>query len=546
MLINSKEIVHGKLIEADICIIGAGVAGLCFAKEFANSKYRICLVESGGIKSDRETQSLYWGKKTGLPYYELDKARARYLGGTSHYWHIPIGDNELGVRLRGLDPIDFEKRDWVPYSGWPFDASYMKTYYERAHKACFIGPYSYEPEDWISSNGSDSSHLTSKNLKTTIFQFADKKSFIRKHLAEIEKSKNITILLHANCVNIAAHESGEWIKELNCACLKGPKFNIQAKVYILAAGGIETPRLLLLSNKIHKTGLGNQHDLVGRFFMEHPHLWSGTFIPATIKIARNMDLYRIHRVRGISVMGNLALKDKTLRKENLLNYTVSIHPSYKSSKKWYLSQKHDSHRSVKLFAKALTKYKLPEDLALHSLKIIKNIPQLTQESLRLVTNKYFKEYVDGKHVIVYKLNHMAEQSPNPNSRVILDQEKDALDLNRSILHWQLTSQDIQSIIRSQEIINEELIKLGAGSLNIEMKSTRPPETLHGGWHHMGTTRMHVNPRQGVVDENCKIHGIINLFVAGASVFPTSGYANPVLTTVALTLRLADHVAKILN
>jgi choline dehydrogenase-like flavoprotein len=141
----------------------------------------------------------------------------------------------------------------------------------------------------------------------------------------------------------------------------------------------------------------------------------------------------------------------------------------------------------------------------------------------------------------FRLNQMTEQIPNPDSRILLVEEKDAFGRNRVCLDWRLSSSDIRSIIRSQEIINEELQKAGLGRLQITMTKKKLPSNLQGGWHHMGTTRMHVNPGKGVVDENCRAHGISNLFIAGPSVFPTCGYANPVLTIVALAIRLADHV-----
>jgi choline dehydrogenase-like flavoprotein len=141
----------------------------------------------------------------------------------------------------------------------------------------------------------------------------------------------------------------------------------------------------------------------------------------------------------------------------------------------------------------------------------------------------------------FRLNHMTEQIPNPDSRIFLTEEKDAFGKNRVCLDWRLSSSDIHSIIRSQEIVNEELQKAGLGRLQITMTNKKPPSNLQGGWHHMGTTRMHVNPGKGVVDENCRVHGISNLFIAGPSVFPTCGYANPVLTIVALAIRLADHI-----
>jgi choline dehydrogenase-like flavoprotein len=148
--------------------------------------------------------------------------------------------------------------------------------------------------------------------------------------------------------------------------------------------------------------------------------------------------------------------------------------------------------------------------------------------------------------VVFLLNHMTEQSPNPDSRVTLTSDRDQFGQNRIQLDWRLSPIDIRSIVRAQQIIDAELRLAGLGRLDIELDGDTPPLHLHGGWHHMGTTRMHQDPKQGVVDANCKVHGVGNLFIAGPSVFPTSGYANPVLTFTALTLRLADHIKTVLG
>jgi choline dehydrogenase-like flavoprotein len=127
--------------------------------------------------------------------------------------------------------------------------------------------------------------------------------------------------------------------------------------------------------------------------------------------------------------------------------------------------------------------------------------------------------------------------------VTLSEQTDALGMPRVRLEWRLRPADMRSMVRAQEIVDEELRRAGLGRLQIELDDATPPPGLKGGWHHMGTTRMHLDPRQGVVDEHCRVHGVANLYVAGSSVFPTAGYANPTLTLCALAIRLADRVKK---
>jgi choline dehydrogenase-like flavoprotein len=292
-------------------------------------------------------------------------------------------------------------------------------------------------------------------------------------------------------------------------------------------GAIESPRLLLLSNQSQKCGLGNRNDLVGRYFMEHPHLWSGRFYPSNDTLAGNTGLYRLHWAGQTPIMGKLTIAEEVQRAEKILNYCVSIHPEPHKPRadiapdwpviSWPLLQARNYQQS--------------------------QVPKAGLNSLyheaRNTLSRVYRSF--KKRPVYFTLNHMSEQLPNKDSRVLLSSEKDRLGQNRIQLDWQVKPLDMRTIIRSQQIINEELQRAGLGRLSIDMQDESPPSDLHGGWHHMGTTRMHTDPAKGVVDQNGRVHGMSNLFIAGPSVFPTGGYANPVLTIVALSIKLADHI-----
>jgi choline dehydrogenase-like flavoprotein len=225
-----------------------------------------------------------------------------------------------------------------------------------------------------------------------------------------------------------------------------------------------------------------------------------------------------------------------LRHEKLLNYCVSLHPKLLPDPQY----KHIESRgvdSIKVLHSKVLAGNIPDDFGKHLGNVITDINDIAQSAYRRVRR--------SRKVKAFRLNHMSEQIPNPDSRVTLADECDALGLNRVQLDWRLSPIDMRSIIRAQEIIDEELRRAGLGRLYIEMHDETPPSNLTGGWHHMGTTRMHRDTKKGVVDENCLVHGISNLFIAGPSVFPTCGYANPVLTAVALSVRLADHVKRLM-
>ncbi|NNF98058.1 MAG: GMC family oxidoreductase [Desulfobacteraceae bacterium] len=544
MLTDARTISKDEIISADVAVVGAGVSGMSMALEFADAPFSTCLIESGGLKPDKIHQSLNWGENVGLPYYPLDTTRARMYGGTTHFWKIKLPDSGMGARVQPMDAIDFEEREWVPHSGWPFDKAHLDPFYERANGVCGIGPYNYDPAFWT-SDGRSVMPFAGTRVRTSIFQFTDRKEFHLRHGEKIKNAENIKTLLHANVTDIRTDESGRNVTGLQVDCLDGNRFLVQAQLYILALGGIETPRLLLSSNGTLNKGIGNQHDLVGRFFMEHPHLWSGSFIPATLKISHDTFLYQLHRKGGVPILAKIALSEETMRMEQLVNYCVSIHPDYRLSYKYYLSGDSAAVASFRELREAWGKRKIPPDFLRHLRSVITDTGAIRRAAYRKLRGKFKHEFSRFEQLAVYSLNHMSEQIPNPDSRVVLSEKTDTFGMRRANLNWQLSPLDIYTITRAQEIISSELQLSGLGRLNIQSRRDAVPHNIHGGWHHMGTTRMHPDPRKGVVDQNCRVHGMSNLFIAGASVFPTGGVANPVLTTIAMVLRLADHLKHII-
>lgn len=509
MIIDARSLPENETLAADICIVGAGTAGVTLARELIGSDSTVLLLESGGLEADRDTQALYKGANVGIPYFDLDKARARLFGGSSTRWHIEIGENEMGVRLRPFDPFDFEAKAWVPYSGWPFDKVHLDPFYDRAQTICQINPPTFDTNSWHDPAKRPSLPLNGE-VETIIYKIGSRRPFVQEYVQEINQADNITSVMQANVLEIETDASGRQVTGLKVATLAGNRLKVSARLFVLAAGGIETPRLMLLSRQTHVNGIGNQHDLVGRFFMEHLHFWSGVFVPATPALFKKMALYSsIHRVNQVPIIGKLALTDPVLRREKLLNQNIQLMPSYMSERFNFLPIS-GSGASIKL----------------HNL-------------YRKVRGRVGKAL--GREMMVFRLANMTEQVPNPDSRVSLMTEKDALGQNRAQLDWQVTELDIRSVIRTQKLLDKAMRQARLGRVHIQMKANELPKNLHGGYHHMGTTRMHVDPKQGVVDENGRVHGLANLYIAGPSVFPTGGYANPVLTLVALTVRLADHL-----
>jgi len=527
MIVDANELPDGRVISADLLIVGAGAVGIALAHEFLGTNRSLVVVESGGFEPNARTQSLNVGKNVGVPYHQLDESRTRGFGGTSHLWHCELGGADLGVRLMGFESIDFEKRDWVPNSGWPFGKSELDPFYAKAHTFCEIGPYAYTVEGWKELLPPEDIPLMpeSSAVETRVFQFANRTVWYQKHREILERAPNISVVLNATVLKVQTNKTASAVTHLEARTMEGKPMRFEAKQIVLAGGGLEVPRLMLLSNDVQPNGLGNDHDNVGRYFMEHPHIWTGYIIPAERGLLDRLHLYHVHTVAGTPIMGKFAIRPEIQRREKLLNFTTSIHPANRQFVP-------DGVKELKGCLARLKRGRFgPEErraLAYAS----QRLPNLVRHGVRKVRRDLDRGY---RHRLlqpnVLVMNPMTEQIPNRESRVRLGSDLDMLGQRRMELDWRLTPQDIDSIRRSQEILGAELNRYGIGELVVELQDDSVPTGVHGGWHHMGTTRMEDDPKRGVVDRHSQVHGIPK----------TVGYANPVLTSIAVTLRLADYL-----
>jgi choline dehydrogenase-like flavoprotein len=543
MMIDARSLPSEETIEADVCIVGAGPAGITIAREFLNQDVRVCLVESGGLEPDPDTQSLCEGNAIGDPYPDLRAARRRQFGGTAHAWEAPIGYQQWGWRCLPLDEIDFEQRDWLPHSGWPFTRSDLDPFYQQAHRVCQIGPFTYRVEDWEGSAGHPL-HFQGDRAITTMSQYASRTPFTHEYREEIGRADNITTLLHATVVDIETDEMARMVTRLRVTCLQGKSFWISAKLFILAMGGIENARLLLLSNKRQQAGLGNHHDLVGRFFMDRPIVSCGMLIPNSRQLLDRTGLYDIVTVKGVPVMARVRLTDEVMRREHLLNNGAQLFPRPQPRQK-------EATKSLRSLLTSMRRAELSKDLIQHLSTIVRGVDYVTAAAfwgaIRRLPGLHRGDWsylpYEKQRFSMFEVIYQIEQAPDPNNRVVLSAERDLLGLNKIDLHWKLNEIDRRTIQRVKEIWAEEFDKAGLGHLHLETELKFDKLAMH---HHLGTTRMHLDPQQGVVDANCKVHDMTNLFIAGSSIFPTAGYANPTLTIIALALRLANHLKELLN
>ena len=541
--VDSRKLSQGSEVDTDVCIVGAGPVGIALAKEFINQNFKVCLLEGGDVNYfDEEIEALGDGENAGDPFAPLKEMRRRQFGGTANWWSIYLNQGRIGVRYTDLDDIDFKKREWVPYSGWPITKEDLFPFYKRAHVFCQLGPYDYSTKPWETEN--DPRVLTDDDRITSLmFKFGPRSIYYEDYRVQLEKSSNITTYLNANVVELESDETTQTIKRVHVACLSGNRFTVSAKKFILATGGLENARLLLLSNRVQPNGMGNQYDVVGRYFMDHPIIYPGHLVLSDARLVHSMGLYDKRHINGETVMGRLALTENVLRRDKLLQMSVMLFPRDKTYKS-------DGKVSAKSLFTAVMHGRVPANLFRHIRNIAFDGDQLIAD---LYQNKIKREVIkpslqfggwssgDIQNHEFVKLELVAptEQAPHPDNRVTLSKNKDKLGCPQVKLTNYWNEIDKDSVRRALATYSKAFKDGGLGYT--KFADFGDLEVAMSSHHNMGTTRMNENPRLGVVDPNCKVHGISNLFMAGGSVFPTGGFANPTLTMIALAIRLADHV-----
>jgi len=532
--IDARELPDGHTVETDVCIVGAGAAGLALASALSSGTggARVLLVESGGFEHDDHTQYLHQGQVVGREY-PLGISRLRYFGGTTNHW---------GGNVRPLDAIDMEPRPWVPHSGWPITRAELDPYYERALAFLGLPDDAFELEAWTDGKACRPWELEAELAETEIFPAVapELRQLGAVRRASIEESANVDVLLHANVLEFETDDPPRAVRAVRVATLQDERFRVQARLFVLATGGIENARLLLLSSSVASAGLGNDHDLVGRYFADHlvippvGDLWlSDPELP--------LDLY-LERARANATgraMGRaiFRLPDGVQREQRLQNCGVQLGPTMPLD---VAIRRGKAFRSLDYAWRAVQEGDLPDDFHYHVANVIADVDELVAGGYRLASYRaaYPTWHVD--------LIAVAEPAPNPESRVRLGDERDPLGQRRIVLDWRLSPSDQDSVRRSTDLLAAAFALAGIGRVRVQMPEGgldwfRPSPHMH----HLGTTRMADDPKSGVVDRNCRVHGIENLWIAGSSVFPTYGHVNPTFTILALAFRLGDHLRGVL-
>jgi choline dehydrogenase-like flavoprotein len=514
MLLYADDIETASVLECDLCIVGSGAAGLTLAREFSGQQKRIVLLEAGGLEFDPDTQALYECEAVNPRTPPLTEMRLRFFGGTTNHW--------TGTS-RPLDALDFQPRRHVADSGWPFTLDHLAPYYRRAAALMQVEPS-------FSGNAPDGNRpltFDSPWLETDHYFRINPLRFAETYQDDIVKAPNIRVVLKANVLSLTADPTASRVETATVATLSGRRFAVRGNAFVLATGGIENARILLGSDDVEPHGLGNRHDNVGRYYQDHPNVVDSSQVAFTTY--SSSILYYLHRVddQEVGRHGYFWPNPAAQQLWEMLNCGIWLMPIEEVKTTPGLV-------SLRHIGRKLGDGRMPDEFTKHLLRAVGDIDGIFATAYRKVA---------GIGPQLYTTWFWSECVPDRDSRVSLTDERDALGQRRLRVDWRIPDQYVHTYQRMHELMAHELGRAGLARMRINHAGPGedPRAYIASSAHHMGTTRMHADPRLGVVDADCQVHGVENLFVSGSSVFPTYGHTAATYTIVALALRLADHL-----
>jgi choline dehydrogenase-like flavoprotein len=460
-----------------LAIVGAGPVGLTLARELADCA-DVLVIVSGGVRTEPASEALNEGVCTALPY-PLTETRTRQFGGSTALW---------AGYCAPFDAHDFTPRAWVPHSGWPFAIDELCAWYPKAASFLNIADSRFDAAAMARRAAIELPRVDGGVLPS-MWRFGSPTLRLNQRVrgGEPTASRGIATLVHATVVDIRLDASHGAVSELLVRTMNGRAGRIGADAVVLASGGIETARLLLSADTQVPGGIGNAHDLVGRCFMEHPHLPIAT-----------LDL------RGGALQGFLERQPAGARAD-------------------VGAPAHDDAAHTFLFNLGLS-------------------PEVQRERGLLNARAHVYRTPGMQVDEPPRVGIFMEQAPNHRSRVTLGRETDALGMRRVVLNWEVTGLEWHTWRTGGAVFRNALAHAGVGTVTPLGVDHDASAILYSN-HHLGTTRMADDPAAGVVDRDGRVHDVANLYVMGGSVFPTVSWANPTLTVMALTYRLADHLRR---
>ena len=530
-------------VPCDVCVVGTGPAGIALALTCEKYGLRVLALEAGG-RTDRgtmrpsETEIL-----TPAHHAPLNVTTRSAFGGTSWGWS--------GL-CTPFDDIDFEVREHVPGSGWPVAHIEFKRHYESAAAIlnCRMDHALPSDETWAELDGG-------VELKNRLYTSAQPR-LGESYWAHFAGSKAITVCLDSSVVGLDLGTYGRHVEGLTVRN-GGRTVVLRPPRVVLAGGGLRTTQLLLATQRRWPNHFGGTDGVLGRYYMGHLTGWISAI---RFKSLADATYFKPFAVEGAkSVQRRFSLSREVQQAESLQNIVL-----WAGARALYDPTHADGTLSAAYLALAtpgIGARLLPPALRRASLgpephRYIPHVLNIARTPLgtargaaravgsRLRAQRALSQWPSRDPSRTFLLTYHAEAAPNRESRVALGDSVDSFGLPRLRIDLRFTDSDIESTVRAHDVLARALSRSGKADLEylspLEERTARVLEQATDGYHQLGLTRMGVDPERSVVDRDCRVHGIDNLFIASGSVFPTSGQGNPTLLTAALAIRLAEHLA----
>ncbi len=520
MILDLRRQYAGTKLHAELCVIGAGAAGIAIALELLDSGLDVIVLESGGARIRPETERFNEGEVHGIDHQSLVSGRARVLGGATALW--------AGQCLPG-QPETFGERGWVPHSGWPFGLAELEPYYRRAEQVLRIEDEIYDERVW-DRFGVERPRVDAGRFVHRFSVWCPRPHLGRLYRRPLARSRTVRILLNATVTELVTTSPGDRFESVRAATPDGLSVRIHAPACILCAGGIENARLLLASTATHASGIGNRHDAVGRYFQDHPSGHCGVIVDSDV--ARLQQLYGLFYSGRVRYLPRIVLTAEAQQAEEVLS--CAAYPAFHFGEDSGIEAGRRIYRSVRSGRR-------PGALNRDLWRVGRDLPTIASTLHRRVRHGRSPRLSPS----TVTLHTDAEQAPNRESRVALGRRRDSLGVPLPVVEWKLTELDRRTTEVMIRAVGEEFRRLGIGGVRAAPWLAEPDWQLRmlDSFHHIGTTRLGEDPETSVVNSQCQIHDVSGMFVAGSSVFPVAGYVNPTLTIMALAIRLADHIKR---